>query len=189
MDEWTVSKIYDYAGEPALLRWSTLGQMDSEVHVAYGREAKALIDKELPAMLVYVAIAKKAGVSAETIRKSYYTFHFFTDAVREQYCQVPYSIFEHARRCDDPIEVLDAYLDGQKGNGISVDEVKATHPADEDPPEPAYGTFPKYLTGAYRNMQGWTAAHRQRGTEILTEFEQIRKAEENDNRPTTEEPF
>lgn len=123
----TVSDIYQAVGEEVTARWEALGQTDSKIHWAYGAEADALIP-EFPAGVVYKAIAKKAGKSSQTIRKAYYTFLAFDAETRAKYDLCPYSIFQHARTQDKPIEVLDHYIN----NRSSVDEVETVYPEIED---------------------------------------------------------
>jgi len=131
---------------------------------------------QVPSMLVYVAIGRKAGKSAETIRKSFYTWRAYTGAQREEYHLAPYSVFDHARMCEKPEEVLQYYIAEQCG----FDEIKAAFRAGEEEKEFPYSDFPRYLAGAYRQMLGWKTENRKRGEELLDEFEKLRKAE-NDN--------
>jgi len=175
-EPWTIGKIYQFVGEDTLSRWEALGQTDSDIHWAYGMEANALVEQGIPSMLVYVAIGRKAGKSAETIRKSFYTWRAYTGAQREEYHLAPYSVFDHARMCEKPEEVLQYYIAEQCG----FDEIKAAFRAGEEEKEFPYSDFPRYLAGAYRQMLGWKTENRKRGEELLDEFEKLRKAE-NDN--------
>ena len=174
VEPWTIGKIYQVVGDDAIARWEALGQTDSDIHFAYGREANSLIEQGLPSMLVYVAIGRKAGKSSETIRKSFYTWRAFTGAQREEYHLAPYSVFDHARMCDNPEEVLQYYI----AERCSIDEVKALFAAGEEEKENPYGNTPRYLVGAFRRMLGWSAEHRLLGERLLLEFDELRKIEE-----------
>lgn len=174
-NEWTVSRVYQYVGEHTINRWVALGETDTKIHWAYGREANDLIDKGIPAMVVYLAIGRKAGKSSQTIRKSYYTFKTFTDAQREEFCHVPYSVFQHARTCDDPEAVLQYYTDEQN---CTVDEVEAVFRQGEDVEfinEFKRSDFPQYLVGAYRRLMGLPEPKRERAKELMTELVEILK--------------
>lgn len=116
----TTTEIYKLVGEKVTARWVALGQIDSDTHWAYGREAEALIP-EFPAMVVYAAIAKKAGKKSETIRRAYYTYKKFDEATREKYNLAPYSVFRHAATQPDPEAVLKHYIE----KNCSVDEIEA----------------------------------------------------------------
>lgn len=172
---WTVAALYQYVGEETLSRWQALGQADSDIHWAYGREAGALIEKGIPAMLVYLAIARKAGKSSQTIRKSYYTYKTFTDAQREEFHNAPYTVFQHARTCDDPDAVLRYYADEQ---GCTVDEIEAVFKQGEDEEfknEFKQSNFPAYLVGAYRRLVGLSKPKRSKAEQLLREFIEVVK--------------
>lgn len=167
---WTIGRIYSEFPEAAS-RWEALGQQDSDIHWAYGRESDALIQRGIPAMLVYSAIGRKAGKSAQTIRKSYYTYRTFTDAQREEYHLVPYSVFAHARSCENPEEVLEYYRDE---GGCSIDEIEAVFPlteTDDEREQFKASAFPRYLYGAWRAMLG--IKRRADAEHHLREFQKI----------------
>ena len=169
---WTVGKVYDSFPEAAA-RWEALGQQDSDIHWAYGREADALIQLSIPAMLVYSAIGKKAGKSSQTIRKSYYTFKTFTDAQREQYCLAPYSVFQHARTWDNPEEVLQYHAD----EGCSVDEIEEVFKSTEPEERELFkqSGFDRYLVGAWRKMIGLSREKRSQAEYHLKAFQELVK--------------
>jgi hypothetical protein len=153
---WTIGRVYDEFPEAAS-RWEALGQQDSDIHWAYGREADALIARGVPNMLAYSAIGRKAGRGSQTIRKAYYTYMAFPDAMREQYHLVPYSVFRHARSCDNPDAVLEYYITENGKHGCGVDEIEAVFPlteTDEARESFAASKFPRYLYGAWRQMIG-----------------------------------
>lgn len=120
----TVPALLAAVGDDTCNRWVAIGQTDSKVHWQYGREAEALISEGARVGVVCKAIAIKAGRSFETIRKAYYTFTSFTDAERKEYDLCPYSVFQHARTQEKPVEVLKYYIEHQS----SVDEIEAVYP-------------------------------------------------------------
>lgn len=171
----TINEIYTLVGEDVTSRWEALGQTDSDVHWAYGMEAEALIP-EFPNGLVYKAIAKKAGKSSQTIRKSYYTYKAFDKDIREKYKLCPYSIFQHARTQDDPEEVLKYYLD----NRASVDEVEIQFPEgmEGEPIEEEFkrqGLDRALFFGIFREIFGIDAFSRARVIEYLREIQEVIK--------------
>lgn len=163
--QWSVSKVYEQFPE-AVARWEALGDRDSSIHWNYGAEANALITAGVPAMLAYSAIGRKAGVTSQTIRKAYYTWQQFPDAVREEYHLVPYSVFRHARTCDDPEAVLRYYVDE---GGPSVDEIEAVFKAGEED-EQEKTDYPRYTVGIWRRMVGLPADARARAEVLLNEL-------------------
>ncbi len=120
----TVPALLEFVGETVQNRWVAIGQTDSKVHWQYGKEAEALISEGARVGVVCKAIAVKVGRSSETIRKAYYTYTAFTAAERKQYDLCPYSIFQHARTQEKPLEVLQYYIDHQS----SVDEIETVYP-------------------------------------------------------------
>ena len=169
---WTVTEIYNHF-PAAVKRWEALGQAESDIHWAYGREADALITAGVPAMLAYSAIGRKAGVTSQTIRKAYYTYKTFTNAQREEYCLVPYSVFRHARTCEDPEAVLKYYVEE---GGPSVDEIEAVFQAGDDD-EQAKPEYPRYTVGIWRRMIGLPAEARARAEVLLNELVTILEME------------
>lgn len=171
----TVSEVYARVGEETIHRWETLGKMDSDIHWAYGQEAKDLIERYcVPSMLAYTAIGRKAGKSSQTIRKSFYTYKTFTDAQREQYHTAPYSVFAHARTCDDPEAVLQYYADERCG----VDEIEAVFRQGDDIEfmnEFRRSKFPQYLVGAYRRLMGLPEQKRKEAERLLRRFIEVVK--------------
>jgi hypothetical protein len=169
----TVADIWKAVGEEVTTRWETLGQMDSKVHWQYGAEAAELID-EFPAMAVYKAIAIKAGKSSQTIRKAYYTFKAFDAETRVKYEACPYSIFQHARTQDNPIDILEYYIN----NRSSVDEVEAVYPEienrDFENEFQAQG-ISRIFYGVYREVYGIEPFLKARVMEHIKEIEAIIK--------------
>lgn len=175
----TIPQLYQIVGEQRCAKWQALGDMDSKVHWAYGAEAAELIDEGFAAMTVYKAIGIKAGRSSETIRKAYYTFKSFTAATREKYNLCPYSVFDHARHCDNPISVLEHYVSNQS----SVDEIELVfQPADGDAEfESDFNRtgYPRIFYGIYREIYGLAPNIRKQVETRLQEINEIiRKANE-----------
>lgn len=151
----TVSEIWEIAGEAACNRWEALGQTASKVNWAYGAEAEALIVEGMPAMQVYKAIAIKAGVSSQTVRKSYNVYMAFGEAVRRKYELCPYSAFRIAHGQKDPEEVLKYYQDRR----CSIDELKEVFPPMNDVNGGKHKRFvssgyPRYFWGILREVYG-----------------------------------
>ena len=169
---WTVTEIYSHFPD-AVKRWEKLGHVESDIHWAYGREADALITAGVPSMLAYSAIGRKAGVTSQTIRKAYYTWQMFTDAQREEYGLVPYSVFRHARTCDDPEAVLKYYVEE---GGPSVDEIEQVFPSG-DTDEQEKSEYPRYTVGIWRRMIGLPAEARARAEVLLNELVTILEME------------
>ena len=170
--QWTTQAVYNAYPE-AVARWEALGQTESNIHWQYGQECDALITKGIPAMIAYSAIAKKAGVKEQTIRKAYYTWRAFDEATREQYHLAPYSVFRHAARHENPEAVLEYYVTEA---GASVDEVEAVYPIEPEHEETVKADYPRYMVGAYRRMIGLPAETRQRAQVLMDELVQILEA-------------
>lgn len=172
----TIADVYAAVGEKVCARWQALGETDSKIHWQYGAEADAIIP-EFPAMLVYKAIAKKAGRSSQTIRKAYYTYKAFDEATREKYHLVPYSIFQHAAGQNDPIAVLEHYVNNQ----ASVDEVEAVFPEVVD--EGIFDEFKKtgldrgMFYGIYREAWGMRIETRAKIMDLLNKIDELIKKE------------
>ncbi len=151
----TVPQVFALVGDDVVSRWEKLGEIDSKTHWAYGAEAESLIAEGVPAMLVYKAIAIKAGKRSETIRQAYYTFRAYTQAEREKYAAAPYSVFRHAKDTDDKIAALEHYV----SNRASVDEVETVYPARDEEDAEADREFrtydlPRMFFGIYREIYG-----------------------------------
>lgn len=149
----TVPEVFALVGDEVCAKWEKLGDMDSKIHWQYGMEAEALIAEGVRAMLVYKAIAIKAGKSSETIKRAYYTFCAFTAEQRKQYDLAPYSVFRHAAQCDDPESVLRHYID----NRTSVDEVETVYPLEggkEIEAEFKALDYPRWAYGIFREIFG-----------------------------------
>ncbi|TXH59224.1 MAG: hypothetical protein E6Q97_00285 [Desulfurellales bacterium] len=155
----TVPQVFALVGDDVVARWERLGEIDSKTHWAYGMEAEQLIAEGIGNMLVYKAIAIKTGKSAETIRQAYYTYKAFTDAERKQFEAAPYSVFRHAKDCEDKIAVLEHYINNQS----SVDEIETIYPtAPDDEIEKDFRALdmPRMFYGIYREIWGASVATR-----------------------------
>lgn len=170
----TVPQLFELVGEKTCARWEELGRLDSKIHWNYGIEADQLIAEGIHAMLVYKAIAIKAGKSSQTIRKAYYTYKAFTAEQREKYKLCPYSVFAHARTQKKPEVVLQYYLD----NMASVDEVETVFPVIEDEEfEKEFSSkgYPRMFYGIYREAYGIDPFLRARIEEHLQGIAEILK--------------
>jgi len=169
----TVPQVFDLVGEEVCARWEKIGALESKAHWAYGGEAEQLIAEGIPAMLAYKAIAIKAGNSSQTIRKAYYTYKAFTAEQRAEFEIAPYSIFQHARTCKDPIKVLQYYKD----NRTSLDEVEIVFPAvpeNEELEKEFQGkNLPRIFYGVYRELWGCDPFLRARADELIKELNEI----------------
>jgi len=155
----TVPQVFALVGDDVIAKWEKLGEIDSRTHWAYGAEAEALISEGVPAMLVYKAIAIKAGKKSETIRQAYYTFRAYSPAEREKYALAPYSVFRHAKDTDDKIAVLEHYITAR----ASVDEIETVYPARDAEDAEADREFraldfPRMFFGIYREIYGASPA-------------------------------
>jgi len=151
--EITVSQIWAMVGEDTCSRWEALGDTAGKVHWAYGSEAEALIVEGFPAMQVYKAIAIKAGVGAQVIRKAYRTYEAIPEEIREKYQALSYSVFQFAVTQEDPFKVLDYALKHRS----SVDELEAVfRKPSEDPREKEFESlgYPRYFWGIWREVAG-----------------------------------
>lgn len=169
----TVPQVFDLVGDEVCARWETLGTMDSKVHWQYGAEAESLIAENVPALLVYKAIAIKAGKNSQTIRKAYYTYKAFTAEQRNKYNLAPYSVFKHAATCKDKEKVLQHYID----NRSSVDEIETVFPA--TPENEAMDTefrkldLPRMFYGIYREIWGIDPAKKKKVITYLAVIKRI----------------
>ncbi len=169
----TVPALLDFVGETVQNRWVAIGQTDSKVHWQYGKEAEALISEGARVGVVCKAIAVKAGRSSETIRKAYYTYTAFTAEERKKYDLCPYSIFQHARTQEKPLEVLQYYIDHQS----SVDEVETVYPAiGEDKEFDIYFAstkLPRIFYGIERELYGINPIWKQEADEHIRQIIEI----------------
>lgn len=149
----TVPDLLNAVGEDTCNRWVAIGQADSNIHWAYGRECDALISEGAKPGLVYKAIAVKAGRDSQTIRKAYYTWKAYTDAERKEYYLAPYSVFQQARTQEDKIDVLKYYIEKR----ASVDDVITQYPEIENKEFDAYfksTKLPRIFYGIERELWG-----------------------------------
>lgn len=84
-------------------------------------------DRRLPSVQICKIIANRADYGFERVRQFLYTsrFYFERPELRQKYNLLRYSIFEHARTCSEPEEVLQAAMNGR----LSVTVVKNTYPS------------------------------------------------------------
>lgn len=169
----TVPALLAEVGDDVCNRWTAIGNTDSKVHWQYGKEAEALISEGARVGVVCKAIAVKSGRSSETIRKAYYTYTAFTDADRKEYDLCPYSIFQHARTQEKPLEVLKYYIDNQ----ASVDEVEIVYPvigADKEFDAYFVSTkLPRIFYGIERELYGTNPIWKQEADEHIKALNEI----------------
>jgi hypothetical protein len=149
----TVPALLTAVGEETCNRWVAIGQTDSKVHWAYGREVDALVSEGAQVGIVCKAIAVKAGKDSQTIRKSWYTWKAFTDDERTKYDLAPFSVFQQARTQENKIEVLEHYIN----NRASVDEVMVLYPEIEHKDFDVYfksTKYPRWCYGIERELWG-----------------------------------
>lgn len=166
----TPADIYAAVGERVVNKWVALGDMDTKIHWAYGAAADELIP-EFPAMVVYKAIALKVGRSSDTIRQAYYTFKAFTPATREIYDACPYSVFLHARKQKNPVEVLEEYI-----RHPSIDYIEKQFPSTDDPAfedEFSKQSLPRMFYSIFREVFG--TKQFTRALELMKELSDIVK--------------
>ncbi len=168
----TVPQLFQLVGEKVCARWEEMGRLDSKIHWQYGYEAEQLIAEGVPAMLVYKAIAQKAGKNSQTVRKAYYTYKAFTKEQREQFNLAPYSVFQHAATCKDPIKVLKHYVDHM----ASVDEIEFNFPpaAENEALEKEFDEtgYSRIFYGIYREIWGIAPAIKKK---IISYLDVIRR--------------
>lgn len=169
----TVPALLSAVGEETCNRWTAIGQTDNKVHWQYGIEAEALISEGARVGVVCKAIAVKAGRSSETIRKAYYTYTAFTAAERKRYDLCPYSVFQHARTQEKPLEVLQYYIDNQS----SVDEVETVYPEPSKDAEFdkyfASTKLPRIFYGIERELYGINPIWKQEADEHIRQIIEI----------------
>lgn len=169
----TVPALFDAVGEDVCNRWVAIGNTDNKVHWQYGLEAEALISEGARVGVVCKAIAIKAGRSSETVRKAYYTYTAFTAAERKQYDLCPYSVFQHARTQDEPLKVLQYYIDHQS----SVDEIETVYPeigTDKEFDKYFAATkLPRIFYGIERELYGIDPIWKQEADEHIRQLAEI----------------
>jgi len=168
----TVSGLFSVVGDEVRNRWQVLGETDSKVHWAYGAECDALISEGAKSGLVYKAIAIAAGKDSQTIRKAFYTFKAYTFEQREKYHAAPYSVFQQARTQEDPIAVLEHYVNKQ----ASVDEIMAVYPEVVDKEFDEYFKskgYPRIFYGIERELWGVSEIWKQEADEHLKALREI----------------
>ena len=91
-----------------------------------GDKARAWIDERgLPVMQICKIIGSRTDYGHERIRQFLYSSRFYHEnaELRERYHMLRYSIFEYARQCADPSDVLQKAMEGQ----LSPSQVKFTY--------------------------------------------------------------
>jgi hypothetical protein len=91
-----------------------------------GDKARVWIDdRSLPVMQICKIIGSRTDYGHERVRQFMYNSRFYHEnaELRERYHMLRYSIFEYARQCSDPAEVLQKAMEGK----LSVNQVKFTY--------------------------------------------------------------
>lgn len=164
--QWSVARVFE-AFPDAVARWDALESVGSDFHWSLGREANYLVENGVPAMTAYAAIGRRTGVKSQTVRKAYYTWRAFPDSVREEYHTVPYSVFRHAARYENPEEVLEYYV---AEGGVSVEEIEQVFRIGEQDDEIEKPAFPRYVVGIVRRMLGLPPQKRQTAEALLRDL-------------------
>lgn len=168
--EWTIERVIASLPERDRQRLEASGQIADKANWAWGAYAEKLIEQNVPKMYVYLALGKIVGRSATTIRNCYYTHRAFSDGEREEYEALAWSIFNHARQCDDPDRVLTYAHDERAG----YDEVKAQFPiTDPDEDEMPKPSIPTWTMPIYRRLLGLPEARAERAKELMNELIKI----------------
>jgi hypothetical protein len=106
---------------------SALGDTRDDTRWQIGDRAREWIDeRKLPVGQICRIIGKLTDYGNERVRQLLYTSRFYNERpeLRDKYLNLRYSIFEHARTCDDPQAVLEAAMNGS----LSPSQVKFTYP-------------------------------------------------------------
>jgi hypothetical protein len=142
------------------------GTASDNINWYWGRKAEEFITRGLPKMTVYMAIARMVGRSATTVRNSYYTWKSFDAGDREEYFTAPWSVFNHARQCDDP----DAVLEYQRTEAAGVDEIEAQFPITAKTDETYRQNVPAWAMPIYRRFEGLKEEVRDHAQTLLNEL-------------------
>lgn len=105
---------------------SAIGDMRDDQRWKIGDRAREWIDdKNLPAVQICKIIARRTDYGYDRVRQFLYNSRYYYEHpdLREKYDLLRYSIFEHARGCEDPEAVLRAALEGR----LSVTTVRETY--------------------------------------------------------------
>jgi hypothetical protein len=125
-DTTPIEEILKVLPEDELNRLSAIGDSRDETRWMIGDIAHEWIDaRGLPVLQICKIIGSKVDYGHERVRQLLYTSRFYDERqdLRFKYLNVRYSIFEHARQCDDPEAVLkDAFE-----NNLPVGQVKFTY--------------------------------------------------------------
>jgi hypothetical protein len=132
---------------------SALGDTRDDTRWRIGDIARRWIDEQqLPVGQICKIIGKLTDYGPERVRQLLYNSRYYHERpeLRQKYLNLRYSIFEHARACDDPEAVLSAAMAGN----LSVNQVKFTYPPLIDTLKDCFSRVPKqYQTEATLVLQ------------------------------------
>jgi len=166
---WTPSLVLSKLSDREIETLQAEGQNMDNIQWRWGRYCRMLIEKYgIPKMAVFNAIAKTVGRSQTTIRNCYYTSVTFSDADREQYENVAWSIFNYARQTPNPDAVLMYAFEDRAG----VDECEMQFPItkrqEADPPEKTERRkWPVWCTPIRRRINGLPAERYKKAFRLL----------------------
>jgi hypothetical protein len=126
-DETTpIDEILKALPENELDELDAIGDTRDDQRWKIGDKAREWIDEwSLPVMQICKIIGSRTDYGHERVRQFLYNsrFYFENSELRERYHMLRYSIFEYARQCSDPAEVLEKAMAGK----LSVNQVKFTY--------------------------------------------------------------
>ena len=120
---------------------SAIGDIRDSQRWLIGDTARHWIDNDgLPVRQICKIIGKRTDYGWERVKDFLYVSRFYHERpeLRERYSTVKYSIFEHAKGCSDPEEVLAAAQD----NRLLVSVVRETFPVLMDEVRDVYNRVP-----------------------------------------------
>jgi hypothetical protein len=148
------------------------GQNADRINWFWGMKAEEWIKRGYPKMLAYMALGRLVGRSASTVRNCYYTWKAFDDADREEYHTASWSVFNHARQCEDPETVLEY----QRTEAAGVDEIESQFPVTAPREELEPRNVPVWAMPIYRRFTGLQAELRAEAEGLLLRLTEILEA-------------
>jgi len=171
--DWTIGRVLAACSADEIEQLEATGQAADDCQWLWGRKASEWIERGLPKMYVYLAIGKVVGRSATTIRHCFYTWkQFGNSAAQEEYHTVCFSIFNHARQCENP----DTVLDYAEQEGAGIDEIETQFPITERVEEKQKLNVPAWTMPIYRRLVGLVKEKRDRAEKLLKELIEIVEA-------------
>jgi hypothetical protein len=121
---------------------SALGDTRDDTRWRIGDITRHWVDDEnMPVGSICKIVGKLTDYGHERVRQLLYNSRYYHEhpELRDRYLNLRYSIFEHARACNDPEAVLREAMDGN----LSVNQVKFAHPPLWDEIKDIYTRIPK----------------------------------------------